>query len=277
MRVARLCLPVLLAASVLPAAAVSSEARVLQPHRAVYDIALGNASERSGITGLTGRMVYEFTGSACDGYTVSLRFVTRIDTPDVTRMTDQQTTTFEEGDGGSFSFSTRSFVDQQLDKELRGVARAQDDDTLVALEKPDRREVELEKTRFPTRHLLELLDKADSGETFYETTIFDGSEDADKVMTTTVVVGRKSAPDNADPEREALDALETDAYRPVDIAYFDLSEEDASGEELPVYRISFKLHDNGVTRDLFMDYGDFSMTGRLVDLSLFDAPDDCTE
>jgi hypothetical protein len=30
------------------------------------------------------------------------------------------------------------------------------------------------------------------------------------------------------------------------------------------------MHGNGLTRDLQMDYGDFTMTGKLVDLSLFD-------
>ena len=36
---------------------------------------------------------------------------------------------------------------------------------------------------------------------------------------------------------------------------------------MPEYRIAFKLHENGLTRDLLMDYGDFSMTGKLVDLA----------
>ena len=39
-----------------------------------------SASDRSGITGLSGRMVYEFNGSPCEGYTVKFRFVTQIDT-----------------------------------------------------------------------------------------------------------------------------------------------------------------------------------------------------
>lgn len=274
MRFARLAMPAILAAALFSLGS-TADARVLQPHRAVYDIALDNASERSGITGMTGRMVYEFAGSACDGYTVTLRFVTRIQTPELSRMTDQQTTTFEEGDGGSFSFSTRSFMDQQLDKELRGVARAGADGTAVSIERPERQEHALGATLFPTQHLIELLDKADEGETFYETTIFDGSEDADKVMTTTVVIGREAPTGDDDPERAALDALAGEAFRAVDIAYFDLSEQDVNGEELPTYRISFKLHESGVTRDLVMDYGDFSMSGRLVELALFDAPDDC--
>ena len=43
---------------------------------------LDKASDRSGITGISGRMVYEFNGSACEGYTVKFRFVTQIDTRD---------------------------------------------------------------------------------------------------------------------------------------------------------------------------------------------------
>ena len=41
---------------------------------------------------------------------------------------------------------------------------------------------------------------------------------------------------------------------------------------MPSYRINFKMYRNGVTRDLKMDYGDFSMTGKLVNLQLFDMP-----
>jgi hypothetical protein len=280
MRMAR---PITLFTTVAAAAACftglsvqSAEAIALAPHRAVYDLALDQASDRSGITGLSGRMVYEFNGSACDGYTVTFRFVTRIDTSDSSRVTDQQTTTFEEGDGESFTFLTRSYVDQALDTELRGTARLAGEETVVALEKPERKKMTLGRSQFPTQHLIELLAKAEAGETFYETTIFDGSEDADKVMSTTVIIGRETAPAAADPEATALATLDDEAYRPVDIAYFDLDDGEPTGEELPIYRISFKLHESGVTRDLIMDYGDFSMTGRLVDLAMFDPAEPCT-
>lgn len=269
MRVLRLILVAGLLAQA-PLAAASP----LMPHRAVYDLELASASDRSGITGIDGRMVYEFTGSACDGYTVNFRFVTRIATSQESRLTDQRTTTFEDGEGRSFEFSTRSFVDSQLDRELKGSARIEDENTLVALEKPERLQVALERSQFPTRHLLELLEKAESGETFYETTIFDASEDADRVMTTTVILGDEEAPAASDPEYEALAPLRGDSFRPVDIAYFDLSGQ-PQGEELPSYRISFKLHENGVTRDLTMDYGDFSMNGTLVDLAMFEPPANC--
>ena len=94
-------------------------------------------------------------------------------------------------------------------------------------------------------------------------------------MTTTVIIGKEEVAEKTDPETPALAGLSADPFWPVDIAYFDLSKAGATGEELPEYRISFKLHENGVTRDLVMDYGDFSMTGKLVNLSLFEAPKDC--
>ena len=257
---------------------VSPAAATLLPHRAVYDLALDTANERSGVTGVDGRMVYEFDGSACDGYTVNFRLVTQIDTSEVSRITDQQTTTYEDGEGKNFSFSTRAFVDDALDRELKGSAILNPQSTDVALEKPSEQNLQLDSTQFPTQHLLEILEKIEAGETFYETTIFDGSDGADKVMTTTVIIGKAAEAATSDPEIEAIKPLAEEAFWPVDIAYFEPADPaEQGGEELPVYRISFKLHPSGVSRDLVIDYGDFSMTGRLVDLSMFDTPVDCAE
>ncbi|MEP9398436.1 cell envelope integrity EipB family protein [Mesorhizobium sp. KR2-14] len=269
MRASRLALLALvpsLALGVVPAFAGAP----LVPHRAVYDLSLDKASDRSGISSLAGRMVYEFNGSPCEGYTVKFRFVTQIATGGNARMTDQQTTTFEDADGKTFSFVTKSFVDQHLDHEVKGMATREANGVKVAMDRPEKSTLELPATQFPTQHLVELIDKAKAGETFYETSLFDGSEDADKVMTTTIVVGKQAGVDKADPETGALKTLAKDKYWPVDIAYFD--ESSGGGEEVPEYRISFKLHENGLTRDLVMDYGEFSMAGKLVDLTLFDTP-----
>jgi hypothetical protein len=274
MRATRFVLSALALAVAAPALPAHAAA-LLAPHRAVYDLSLDETSEQSAIAGIAGRMVYEFKGSACDGYTVTFRFVTRIDTDEDSRMSDMQTTTYEDPDGRSFSFATKSFVDRLLDKEVKGTATAQSDATAVRIEKPEPKSVSIEKTQFPTQHLLELIEKAKQSENFYETTIFDGSDEADKVMTTTVVIGRQQAAQARDPERNALDGLADDGFWPVEIAYFDLSE--GNGEEIPSYRIAFKLHENGVTRDLLMDYGDFAMKGQLVDLELLKPAAACSQ
>lgn len=268
MRFSRLGLGVVGLASVL--AAVDATAAPLISHRAVYDLTLDRANERTGITGLAGRMVYEFNGSPCEGWTVNFRFVTRIDTGETSRLTDQQTTTFEDGEGKNFSFLTKSYTDSALDKEVKGTATRESQGLKVDIDKPEPNELELPATQFPTQHLEQLIDKAKAGEVFYETSLFDGSENGDQVMTTTVVVGKAAAAPAGDPELPVLKDLGKDRYWPIDIAYFDLAND--GGEELPEYRIAFKLHENGLTRDLEMDYGDFALKGRLVDLSVFPPP-----
>lgn len=274
MRVARYVIS-LLALKVATPMAVAQAGPLLVPHRAVYDLSLDDSADSSSVTGIAGRMVYEFDGSACDGYTVTYRFVTRVDTDEASQLSDLQTTTYEDPAGKTFSFASKSYVDQKLDKEIRGTATLQADAISVRLQKPEPKSVSIAKTLFPTQHLLELIDKAKAKETFYETTIFDGSEDADKVMTTTVVIGRSEPAGPRDPELEAMNELGDEPSWPVEIAYFDLSE--GTGEEIPSYRIAFKLHENGVTRDLLMDYGDFAMKGQLVDLELLKPAASCSQ
>ena len=251
-------------------------ARFLAQHRAVYDLSLIKATDKSGITGLTGRMVYEFKGSACEGYTVTFRFVTRIQTEDNTRLTDQQTSTFEDAAGKTFRFDTKSFVDETLSKEVSGTATHDAKGlTLVKLEKPAPSSLSLPAAEFPTQQLVDMLGRAEKGDHFYTVNLFDGSDTADRVMATTVVIGKQAALSKDDPEKPALTAVKLDKptkldqFWPVTVAYFDTTKEaKKEGEEIPTYRISFKLLDNGITRDLTMDYGDFSMKGKLVNLTL---------
>ena len=61
----------------------------LVPHRAIYEMSLNDARTASGITGIDGRMVFEFTGSECDGYSLNMRMVTQMtDSQGQTNLTD---------------------------------------------------------------------------------------------------------------------------------------------------------------------------------------------
>ncbi len=238
----------------------------LLPHRAVYDLTLERADEKSGIDNVTGRMVYEFNGSACEGFTTNFRFVTRIDMEGQDqRVTDQQTTTFEAGDGSRFRFVNKTFVDKELIKEVRGNATLNKKQMDVALTKPEKQDLKLAISQFPTRHMEEMLQKIDKGDTFFQSTIFDGSDEANKIMATTAVIGKGQVLP-ADNETKVMGEVAKQESWPVTVAYFDDEEND---EGLPVYRVNFKLYRNGVTRDLNMDYGDFAMKGTLVNLEMF--------
>jgi hypothetical protein len=257
-------------------AAGANASQLLASHRAVYDIELETAADSTGITGLSGRMVYEFGGSACDGYTVNFRYVTRVDTSEDSRLTDQQSTTFENGDGSLFTFASKSFVNDSLDKEVRGTARIKNGKASVELKKPDEQRIVLGSTMFPTHHMLDMIERAKKGQSFYEANLFDGSDDADRAMITTVIIGKKTKAENGDGDISAMGSFKDEPFWPVSMAYFD-PQDDQGGEETPTYRINFKLYENGITRDLVMDYGDFSMRGHLVNLSLEDPAAKCSQ
>ena len=251
----------------------ASAATILQPHRSVYEINLDKAEERTGIDAMDGRLVFEVQGGACDGYTTNMRFVLRMQLPDALRVTDQQTATYEAGDGSAFSFVTRTFTDQRLDREIKGSASVNKDGIAINLEKPEPLDVTVERSQFPTMHLKELLEKAEAGETFYETTLYDGSDDADRLILTSVAIGKKTVEaDVAEGAAEKL--LEGQSFWPVSIAYFDPMEE-TGGESLPQYRINFKMYENGITRDLVLDYGDFVLNGKMSSLELLEVPEAC--
>lgn len=250
-------------AGVAPSGAAAA---TLVPHRAVYDLQLKDASERSGISSMYGRMVYEFNGSACEGYTVSFRFVTQVDTGDEARLTDQQTTTFEDVRKRSFRFLTRSFTDEKLDKEVRGSANRAANAISVDITEPAKKKVELTPSLFPTEHMMDVIKKAREGQSFFEARVFDGSDSGDKAMYTTTVLGKLETPRQNDADADKAGTLSAQSYWPVTIAYFT---DDNTSDALPIYRMSFKLYENGVTRDLTMDYGDFVLSGHLANLELF--------
>jgi hypothetical protein len=257
-------------AAVAAAPPVDSAARLLVPHRAIYDLKLKDASERSGIEGMFGRMVYEFTGSACTGFTTNFRLVTKIDTGEDARLSDQQTNTFEDLAARQFHFETKSFTDEQLDKQLSGDASQGDNGVKVEISGPSGKEIELPASDFPTDHMLEVIRNAKSGKNVFEARVFDGSENGDQSLMTTTVIGKPQAPANDDVDADKAGEFAKTSFWPVTIAYFS---DTAAGDPTPVYNMSFKLYENGITRDLTMDYGDFVLSGSLTKLELLEKQD----
>lgn len=257
----------------IPLFAGAAAAQPLLPHRAVYDLALAEAGEESGIDTLSGRWVFEFGGSACEGYTLSSRIVMRFAMADGPRMLDQRVTTYEDGASERFRFVTRSFIDQELDRQVEGTARRTAEGTVIDYQEPEDAEVSFGRALFPTAQLKEILAKAEEGVRFYESSIFDGTEFVEQALMVSVVLGDEQPVEADDPEREALGELAEDRFIPATVAYFDGDAED--GEEISDYIVSFKLHESGIQRDMVIRYPDYSMTARMVDLSLHQPDEAC--
>lgn len=250
------CLTALAAFSPPPA-----EAAPLAAHRAVYDLEMDNASDRSGITGVRGRIVYEFEGSSCEGYTTRHRIVMRMDTEEASRFQDQQLSSYEDSEGKLYRFVTKSYLDGNEDRVVEGIARRESGGISVELKGADEKVEFPGEILFPSAHIRQLLDKIAGGETFFELPLYDGSDGGSNAYTTTVIIGKEHENERL-IDSDAATATELRSW-PVSIAYFDESSD--TGEGLPVYRIDFVLFEDGVTKDLLIDYGDFSLKGHLVD------------
>ncbi|MEP3047574.1 MAG: cell envelope integrity EipB family protein [Roseibium sp.] len=266
--------------AVTPGLAVQASAQstktVLAAHRAVYDMKLGDTEGQSGVAGLKGRMVYDFSGNACDGYSVNFRFVTQFrDANGGSQVTDLQTTSFEEPGALGYQFLSKTYVDDKLVESSRGTASLGADNKTVELKEPTEKSLDIGlDVQFPTEHLLTILESARSGDSFIATDIFDGAETGDKVYATTTVIGAKSIVE--DVTGKPNQALAGHTYWPVTVAYFDPAAEKESGEQMPVYQLSFRLLENGISDRLVLDYGDFTLMGTLSDLELY-KPDTCTD
>lgn len=237
----------------------------LAAHRAVYDLSLSTASDRSGITGVRGRIVYEFDGSSCEGYTTQHRIVIRMDTDEFSRLQDQQLSTYEDGEGAMFRFVSKTYLDGEEDKVLEGTAKRAGDDIRVELKGVEEPVTGLGPALFPTGHTRAVLKRIVQGETFFELPIYDGSDAGEAAYTTTAIIGKEIKAAHYDAGDDGKDHR---AW-PVSIAYFDETSDE--GEGLPIYRIDFTMFEDGITQDLVIDYGDFAMTGKLVGLDLLKA------
>ena len=52
------------------------------------------------------------------------------------------------------------------------------------------------------------------------------------------------------------------------ISYFDRAAGEKRGEQTPIYAISFEMYENGISRALRLDYGDFVIGGEMTSLEM---------
>jgi len=245
---------------------------VLTPHRAVYDIALDRAANGSGVSDVSGRMVYELTGSPCEGYTQTMRFVTRMQGGEgSTQLNDLRSSSFEDKNGSHFRFNSNSYKDEQLSETTQGDAVREGDAVKVELARPNKKSVTLKPgVYFPVQHSVALLEAARAGKTIFIGDLYDGSEKGEKVYSTTSAIGRRLAPGqtkNAAVLKNG-NVLDRQVSWPVSISYFEPGSENK--DAVPVYELAFQFYESGVSSKLRIDYGEFAIRGELKDLTLLE-------
>jgi hypothetical protein len=255
----------------VPAAfAQSGEAAGLVPHLAVYDLSLARAEERAGIASASGRMVIELEGSPCEGWTLNFRLVVQYGlTSGKGRLLDSRSNSWESAEGDILRYTKRQYVDSVLQEEALLTARlgAEGKPGSIAFTKPREETLPLPVgALFPVRHQIRLMEAARAGATRDRSVVYDGADEG-RAYDAIAFIGPEQAPRELSGglEGSGVETLGKLATWPVTISYY---KHDGEGEETPSHQVSFLLFANGVSGDLTLDYGDFTLAGKLSRLDL---------
>ena len=155
----------------------------LVPHRAIYELSLGKVRGKASVQNARGRILYDFTGSACEGYTLDFRQVAELDNGEgKISLSDLRSNTWEDGAGKTYRFASQNHLNQKLLDAVDGKAERSTGGVAVTLTKPEPRKVDLDAAIvFPTEHVRRIIEAARQGQTILEFPIYDGSETGEKV------------------------------------------------------------------------------------------------
>lgn len=259
-----LAVAALLATQAGPAAA---QGTALAPHRAIYELTADSSKNSSKVDRASGRIAFEITGNECQGYSVTLRQVTRLDTGEGRQSTsDLHSVTWEDAAAKSYRFKSKNMLNDEVRNDVDGAAdRAKDGGFTVRLTKPKGTPFELKgETTLPTEHLRKLLVAGAAEQRILEARVFDGAPDGKKVYDTLAIIGAAVTGGNAIEQAANKPELTSMKRYPVTVSYF----EPGVGERTPSYVLSFDLYENGVSRALRLDYGGFALRGELTSLEL---------
>jgi hypothetical protein len=245
------------------------------PHQALYELSLVKSRGSNPVNSARGRILYNFSGNACEGYTSEFRQVSELEVGEgKTMLSDLRSSSWEDGEGKSYRFKVDARTNDADPSAVDGIAERSGDHITVKLKQPEAKTFTLDgATVFPTEQIQRIIAAARDGKSLLELTVYDGSDNGQKVYNTLSVIGQPIAPTNqsASPDASTSDEHMKSLTRwPVTVSYFDREAQKKDGEQTPVYSMSFELYENGVSRKLVLDYNDFVIAGAL---GKFDAKD----
>ena len=246
------------------------------PHQALYDLSLVKSRGSNAINSARGRILYNFSGSACEGYTSEFRQVSELESgEDKVTLSDLRSTSWEDGAGKSYRFKIETRMNDSDASPVDGVAERVGDHVTVKLKQPQAKTFTLDgDTVFPTEQIQRIIEAARAGKSVLELTVYDGSDNGEKVYNTLSVIGQPIPGDRSiaspDPSTES-DAMKSLTRWPVTVSYYDRDAKATEGEQTPVYSMSFELFENGVSRALVLDYNDFVISGALGKFDIKDS------
>jgi len=259
---------VAIGAAFAPGKADAAAGGAFLPHQALYELSLLKSRGSNSINSARGRILYNFSGSSCEGYTSEFRQVSELDSGEgKVTLSDLRSTSWEDGSGKSYRFKIDSRMNDTDTSPVDGVAERTGDHITVKLKQPETKTFTLDgATVFPTEQIQRIVGAAREGKSVLELTVYDGSDNGEKVYNTMSVIGQPipgdKTIDSPDPSTQN-DVMKSMKRWPVTVSYYDRDARATEGEQTPVYAMSFELYENGVSRALVLDYNDFVISGAL--------------
>jgi hypothetical protein len=245
-------------------------------HQALYELSLIKSRGTNSINSARGRILYNFSGTACEGYTSEFRQVSELNSGEgKITLSDLRSTSWEDGAGKSYRFKIDARMNDADSTPVDGIAERAGDHIDVKLKQPVSKTFTLDgATVFPTEQIQRIIAAAREGKSVLELMVYDGSDNGEKVYNTLSVIGQPIPADRAiaapDPST-ASDVMKSSTRWPVTVSYYDRDAKAKDGEQTPVYSMSFELYENGVSRALVLDYNDFVISGALGKLDVKDS------
>lgn len=246
------------------------------PHQALYELSLVKSRGSSPINSARGRILYNFTGSVCEGYTSEFRQVSELDIGEgKVTLSDLRSTSWEDGAGKAYRFKIETRMNDADASPVDGIAERSGDHITVKLKQPVVKTFTLDgATVFPTEQIERIIAAAKEGKSLLELSVYDGSDNGEKVYNTLSVIGQPITGDKANGSSDPSttnEQMKQLARWPVTVSYYDRDAKTEEGEQTPVYAMSFELFENGVSRKLVLDYNDFVISGALGKFDVKDA------
>lgn len=258
-----------LAGALLLSAASAQAANIpFLPHQASYDLSLlKSRNGAAAVESASGRILYNFTGSECEGYTSEFRQVSELSGSEgKNTLSDLRSTSWEDAAGKTYRFKIDTRMNESDATGVVGIAERTGYHVTVKLKQPVTKTFTLDgSTVFPTEQVRRIIAAAREGKSLLELTVYDGSDNGEKVYNTLTVIGKPIPGDKVttpDPST-SNDTMKTLTRWPVTVSYYDRDAKSNSGEQTPTYAMSFELYENGVSRALKLDYNDFVIAGKL--------------
>src|SRR4051812_48618046 len=155
----------------------------LTAHRAVYDLKLASTRGKRAMSAVRGRILYDFSGSVCEGYALQFRQVSELDSGEGKAvLSDLRATSWEDGAAKRLRFHSQNYFDENLRESVDGQAEREAGGIAVELTEPGTKKLNLKTDLvFPAEHIRRIIDAARDGKTLLQVSVYDGSDTGEKL------------------------------------------------------------------------------------------------